>query len=111
MVPGIQLVKDSRVREMRIVAAKAHHLVFFRHLVGRIRNENLLAAEEEWSNALTSWTHHLHVPVFFRKLWYRHPVMLRKEIFGLSREVADEIGLLAGLDVGLLHLFHRRFPV
>ena len=37
--------------------------------------------------------------------------MLRKEGIGLVREIANEIRLLARLDVHVLHLLHRRLPI
>ena len=47
MVPGDQLMVHRRHAEVRIVPAHAHQLVVVRHRIGRVRDLNDLAAEEE----------------------------------------------------------------
>src|SRR5260370_23519228 len=42
-----KLVKDRSAREVNIVAAHAHHLLFVRHRVRRKRNQNRFATEKE----------------------------------------------------------------
>ena len=41
----------------------------------------------------------------------RHPVVLVEECFGIARELANELGLITGRNVRVLHLLHRAFPV
>ena len=55
--------------------------------------------------------HHLHAPVFACESWNRDPIVCVEERLRLAREIADEIGLLAGLDVRVLHLLDRLLPV
>src|SRR5437762_3043316 len=64
MMAGYQFVKDGRPREGRIVTAHAHHFLFVRHGVGRIRNQNCLATEEERADQLAFRGQHLHEPRF-----------------------------------------------
>ena len=95
-----QLVKHGGVREVRIVAAHAHQLVFVRHVGRRIRHVDLLATEEERaiircrSGVIISMRQSSRASGgIVTQSW------LVEELLGLLREVADQLGLLAGFDV------------
>ena len=96
---------------MRVVAAHAHHLFVVRHVGRRIRDENLLAAEEEGRDLLALGREHFHAPIFLGERRNRDPVVRVEVRLGLTRQIANHFDLLARLDVGVLHLLHRGLPV
>src|SRR5437867_7004689 len=55
-----QLVKDCSTREVAVVAAHAHHLLFLRHRVGREGNQDCFTTKKEWADELALGIHHLH---------------------------------------------------
>src|SRR6266545_5350103 len=57
-----QFVMHGRAREMRVVAAHAHHLLLVRHSVGGIGNLDHFPAQEEGADKLAFGRHHLHPP-------------------------------------------------
>src|SRR6266576_3546034 len=102
MMAGNQLMKDSRARERRIVAAHAHHLLLVRHRVGRIRNENGFAAKEEWANELPFRRHHLHAPGVAGELRDSHQVVIVNELDRFYGEVANQFRSPTRLDFCIL---------
>src|SRR5262245_8422923 len=102
MVTRIELVGDRGMDAVGIAAVNADQLFLIRHIRRRIRDENAFAAQEKRRDALALGGHHLHAPVLARERRNRYPVVLIEERLGLTREIANDLGLLAGIDVGVL---------
>src|SRR5215471_16073922 len=111
MMAGNQFMKDGGARKRRIVAAHAHHLLFMRHGVGRVRHENGFTAQKERADELSIRRHHLHAPRVTRKLRHGHQVVIVDELYGFLSEGANKFRLFAGFDVGVLHVLERFFPI
>ena len=101
----------GRAREVDVVAAHAHQLVLVGHRVGGERHADHLAAEEERAHLLPLGRHHLHPPDFLGERRHGDQVVLLDVVLGLARQIANQVGLLARLDVQRLHLLERRLPV
>src|SRR5438067_2258333 len=102
MVAGNELVKGGRVRKMWIVAAHRHHLLLVCHAARRVRNEYRFTAEEKRRDKLPLRRHHLHSPAVAGYLRDRNKVIFLDKIDRLISQIANERGLLAGLDIFLL---------
>ena len=97
-----QLVMRHGMREMRVVAAHAHHFLLVRHGRGRVGNEDRLAAEKERADELALGRHHLHPPRIAGQRRDGNEFVLLDILDRLARLVADQLGLFAGLDIFLL---------
>ena len=95
VVAGDQLVVHGGAREVDVVAAHAHQLVVVIHRVGGEGDADHLAAGEERVHLLALGRHHLHPPDFLRERRDGDEVVLLDVVFGLARQIADQVGLLA----------------
>ena len=111
LVPGHELVVHRRAREVAVVAAQAHQLVGVLHRVGRERDLDHLAAEEERRGLLLLGREHLEPPHLLRERRDRDQPARLDEVHRLERQRAHELGLLARRDEVLLPALERGLPV
>ena len=111
VMAGNHLVKDRRAREVDIVAAHAHQLCLVRHRA--VGNETLMTSPPV-KNGFTSCCSGdiMAIRHESRQSCGNGDQVVRVEIFDrLDRQVADQGGLLAGLDVHRLDVLEGRSPV
>ncbi len=111
MMAGHQFVKHRRPREMAVVRPQALHFLLLGHRLGRIRHEDVVATEEERRDLLLLRRHHLEQPDVGCERWHGDEVVRLHVVHRFQGEIAHQRGLRPGLDVILLHLFERCFPV
>src|SRR5437588_230157 len=111
MVARNQLVKNSGPREVYVVAAHAHHLLFVRHRVCRKRHQDGFAAEKERADQLSLRSHHLHAPGVTRELRHRDQIVIVYELDRFQRQIANHLRLLTGLDVQILYVLQSLLPI
>src|SRR5687767_2266153 len=100
-----------RSREMTIVATHAHHFLLVRHRARGKRYLNDFAAEEERTDELPLWSHHLHSPGILSELRNGYQIVVFDKPGCFERQFANHLRLFAGLDIKVLHVLKSFLPV
>src|ERR1043166_2404779 len=111
MMARYQFMKDGGSREGGIVATHAHHLLFMRHCVCRIRNQNCFASEEERANQLPLRSHHFHPPGIARELRHRYQIVVVDKLDCFKSEISDQLRLLSRFHISVLYMLECFLPV
>src|SRR5688572_23957472 len=111
MMARDQFVMDRRTREVTVVTAHAHHLLFVGHRVGGERHLDHFAAKEKRADELSLGRHHLHAPAFACEIRDGDEVVVFDELDRFEGEFANHFRLFTGFDVEVLDVFEGLVPV
>src|SRR5579859_1202510 len=105
------LVIRRIMRERSIVAPHTHLTLLVSHRVRRVGHTYLFSASEERIHQLTLGSHHDHAPRLICQRRYCDHVMLLYELRSFNNEFADQLRLLTGSHMHLLHVFKSFVPI